>query len=1421
MKETNFYRQIIHDSPLGFAHHEIILDANGKPCDYRFLEVNGAFEKITGLKKEDLIGQTARTAIPGIEHDPFDRIGVYGKIALEGGEQDLEYYSEKPGRWFQVQVFSGQKMYFTTIISDITQSKLQTNELEGFFEMNLNLFIISDMKGNFRRTNKAFSLFLGYAEEKLAGRNFFDFIHPDDIVPTQKAMQQLSTGDDVLNFVNRYRRHDGVYRYLQWMSHPRNNLIYASAHDVTEENLFRTELLETRANLTAIVENTLDSIWSINTKYEITYINRVFAQSFHAAFGIMLEPGSNLLQSLPEPIRPVWKQRYDQVLGGQRLVFIDAVQALESVIHIEVAANPIIRQGQVIGASLFGRDITERKNVERSLRESEEFNRLLLSAIPDLVVRTDIEGNITFINEPGLKNYPFLKHEEVIGRNILSFIHPNDLERAMENTRLMFDKRLGVKEYALVVSENQSIDCEVNGDVVRDTDGNPVGMVHVIRNITERKKLEESIIDSEKRYRALFENMNAGFVLWEVIENDRGEVADLRVVAANKGFAKTTGKPLNTVVGKTLKEILPGIENDTTPWIEIYSKVALTGKAHQFEQKSDLLGVYFTVSAFQAAPGQCAVTFVDITERKLTEKALRESEQKFRGMAENIIDVLFLTDTNGIITYISPNHKILLNHSEMDITGKHYSDFLRADYRKMTGSRFKAMLKSGEKIYNLPVVLLDADKNEINVELTASTYIIEDKLIGAIGLLRDVTESHKVQSELLKLSQAIEQSPVSIVITDLLGNIEYVNPRFSEVTGYTSEEALGQNPRILKSGQQPEALYLELWETISRGDTWQGELLNKKKNGDLYWESASMAPVFDKNKNITHYIAIKEDITLRKAMEESLKQQSLLRNLMLEISSGFINIPFDQVDHAVNLALQKMARFVNADRAYTFDYNWQKDVCDNIYEWCGTGITPEIDNLQNVPLSMMKDWVEAHQKGQPMYVPDVYRLPHGGARDILEPQGIKSVLTVPMMNEQRCIGFVGFDSVKQHHNYSDIELQLLKIFAQLLANVQLRREMVEQIVVAKEKAEESDELKTAFLQNLSHEIRTPLNGIIGFADLLNDEDNSPEEQKRYAEIIIERGNQLTAIINDILTISALETGTEAIYNELVNINTLINNHLAVFAAEADKKGIRLVSTCTLPDDEATVLVDKTKLGQIFNNLFTNALKFTKSGMVELGYHLKDQFLEFYVKDTGIGIAKEKQDLIFERFAQADDLIRRDFGGTGLGLSICKGFLELMGGNIRVDSAPGEGATFLFNVPYKPLNASKTPGISPPEIPSNEHLTVLVAEDEDNNFLLLEMILQKLNLSIIRAPNGEKAVEICKRQKIDLVLMDIKMPVMNGYTAARIIKEAYPDLPVVAQTAHAVQSEIETYSAVFDDYITKPFTKKKIELVIKNCLARNK
>jgi len=365
----------------------------------------------------------------------------------------------------------------------------------------------------------------------------------------------------------------------------------------------------------------------------------------------------------------------------------------------------------------------------------------------------------------------------------------------------------------------------------------------------------------------------------------------------------------------------------------------------------------------------------------------------------------------------------------------------------------------------------------------------------------------------------------------------------------------------------------------------------------------------------------------------------------------------------------------------------------------------------------------------------------------------------------------------------------------------------EDLLKAKDKAEESDKLKTSFLQNMSHEIRTPMNAISGFSGFLTNPKLSEEKKTTYVTIIQNSCTQLLSIVTDILTISALETNQEKLAIQKVCVNSVILELVSIFKVQANKKNISLYSKQHLTDLQSEIYTDQVKLVQILNNLLANALKFTHIGKVEFGYNLMDNKLEFYVKDTGIGIDSKYHTKIFERFTQANDSSKRLYGGTGLGLSISKAFVELLGGKIWVQSELEKGSSFYFTIPYKPVNEiSETISDT-----NNNKRIILVAEDDEYNFLVIEEFLIDMDFILIHSKNGLETVDICKTNpNIDLVLMDIKMPIMNGYHAAKLIKEFRLHLPIVAQTAYALEQDIEKYQNIFDDYITKPINEDELK-----------
>lgn len=633
-------------------------------------------------------------------------------------------------------------------------------------------------------------------------------------------------------------------------------------------------------------------------------------------------------------------------------------------------------------------------------------------------------------------------------------------------------------------------------------------------------------------------------------------------------------------------------------------------------------------------------------ERKETVLKLKASNERYKTLMQQAGDAIFLCDMNGNILEANEKTFSILSFSEKELLQKKVSELASPSVTRIQKEElWNRLLK--EKTLEFETILCDKAGRVFPVEISSGIVEIgEDNFV--LSIARNISERKKSEEKIRQLSLGVEQSPASIIITNLDGKIQYVNKKFTEVSGYCAEEVLGQNPRILKSGKMPDRVYKKLWTTISSGKEWQGEIINRRKNQSLYWELVSISPVKNEKGEATHYIAVKEDITGRKEMEAELRK-------------------------------------------------------------------------------------------------------------------------------------------------------------------------------AKHKAEESNKLKSEFLSNMSHEIRTPMNGIIGFASLLEDNDLSSGSRKNYVQIIQNSTRQLLHIIDEILEVSKLQTHQVKKVDREININELLIRCFSEFDKVAKNKGLSLYVKKGLSDKAAHVYVDGEKLHKVMDNLLDNALKFAQQGYVEMGYTQKGDKLTFYVKDTGIGIDPKAHKLIFEQFSQEDKRLSRSAGGLGLGLSIVKGNVELLNGKIRLVSNKGEGSTFFVEIPYQPVHPELTMVPEGGDKPSQEHITVLVTEDEEVNYQYLEILLKKyqFDMRVIHAINGEEAVSLCTRYpEIKLVLMDLKMPGMSGLEATRLIKKQNPDLTVIAQTAYtALENQEEAQKAGCIAFLRKPTRKTDLFKVLDKYLKK--
>lgn len=661
------------------------------------------------------------------------------------------------------------------------------------------------------------------------------------------------------------------------------------------------------------------------------------------------------------------------------------------------------------------------------------------------------------------------------------------------------------------------------------------------------------------------------------------------------------------------------------------------------------------------------------------------------------------------------------------------------------------------KIINLIVVLL------------ILFLIVKKWLVYELDEVNKIKKKiHSQGIEINRLKVAVEQSGNSIVITDTDGNIEYTNPKFSEITGYSAEEALGANPRILSSGNRDKAFYKEMWDTISNGGVWSGELINKTKNGTIYWEQATISPVKNEEGNIISYLAIKEDISSKKMNEEMLSEQKLLFEVMFNSLTDAVVI----TDKNRNIVL------ANKGIENTFGYLPSEVMGENTSKFYA--------NIEDYESKGEKVFSEPPKANNEFYIVNYKN--KNNQIFAGETFGTKLLNT-----RGEWIGNLG-----------------------IMRNVNERLNFIEEIKKAKEQAEYSNLLKTEFLNNMSHEIRTPMNGILGFSDMLSDPNLSSEKRNSFVNIIQNSGKQLLHIIDDILEISSLDTRQVKVFKEEVCLNDLFMETFSIFELKAKENKIPIYLNKGLSDRKSTVHTDISKLNKIITNLVENALKYTNEGFVEFGYEVKGDKIEIYIKDTGIGIEECNHESIFERFSQVEKDLTKKTGGLGLGLSIVKENVELLGGQIKLISNKESGSTFFVILPYEPVYVNDV------EVEAKNIPIFLMVEDEEVNALYLEALLeQKYSLGCViqHAKNGEEAVQLFKNNSdFDMVLMDLKMPIMDGYEATKRIKELNSEIPVLALTAYSTNEQKDNAKLVgCDDFISKPINSERLNTVLDSYL----
>lgn len=866
----------------------------------------------------------------------------------------------------------------------------------------------------------------------------------------------------------------------------------------------------------------------------------------------------------------------------------------------------------------------------------EENERLirLINSVPESIILLDPDQNILRCNRAALNMFN-VTADEIRGKKCCEVLHkmnkpPDECpykRMILTKKRELHEMQIGDREYLITV------------DPELDENGELISYLHTATDITEKKKSEVVLRESESKYKAIFNSTGTATLIVE---------EDGTITMANDECTGVTGYSPDELTGRK--------------WMQFAAPESLAEmmKNHQLRRLDPSLAPKkyevvlinkknekrYAILDINMIPGttQSVVSMLDITDRKLAETALIRSEENFRNLFENHSAVKLLIDP-------STGNIIEANKAAVSFYG-----WTREELKLMNISQINTLppeevkkkmqqALTWEKTH-FDFIHRKADGTVADVEVFSSSIDLGGKKV-LHSIIHNVTEKKKAEAQLRLLRRAVENTIVSLMITDVSGNLVYVNPGFTRITGYDQDEVIGQNPRFLKSGKQDNEFYKIMWDTILTGKTWEGELINKRKNGETYWEKAIISPITDVSGKITHFVGVKEEIT---------------------------------------------------------------------------------------------------------------------------------------------------------------ELKLL----------------IEELVKAKEKAEESSRLKSAFLANISHEIRTPLNGILGFSELLRNPVINAEEKETFLRLLKESGERMLSTINQIIEVSKIETGTVTVDSEHITLEESINYFYNFFKQEAEKKGLKFTLINNLPPG-LLIRTDKYKFESVLQNLLRNAIRFTESGSVEFRVETGNKEIVFTVIDTGPGIPAAMHEKIFERFVQADTSYSRPYEGAGLGLSIAKAYAEMLGGSIRLKSEEGTGSTFSFQLPIyqniKQEDHIKTikQQESGPVVPGK---TILVAEDDELNYSYIETLLKKNGYTVLRAANGLEAINLCSgKTEIDLVLMDIKMPLMDGHEATRKIRAVKPRLPIIAQTAFAHDADrLKALENGCNDYISKPFTMNMLLSKISSLLS---
>jgi PAS domain S-box-containing protein len=1166
----------------------------------------------------------------------------------------------------------------------------------------------------------------------------------------------------------------------------------------------------------------------------------------------------------------------------------------------------------------------------------------------DIIILMNEKGEIVQVNERGLEKYGYTI-EEVKGVSVRILRAKSTHIALPDNIKQVLEKGHTILESIHITKEGVEFPVEISARSIKIED--KTFIQSIVRDISNRKKYEQAILERENNLNITLESIGDAVIA----TNNEGKITRLNKVAEELTGWKSSdavtqpihqvmvirnakdGKPIDNVFNRVMQE------NQVIGLSDHVELVSKTGKVLQIadsaapihDHNGNLVG--------------SVIVFRDVSEKYRQEQILRESEEKFRLLAESSPIAIMIYQGEKWV-YCNKGAQIITGYDPEDILKWNFWDFVHPDDKESIKERGKAR-QEGKDVpsrYQFRIIAKGGDVRWVDLSGIMISY--NGKPAGMVSVL-DITEQKEAMLRIAesesRLGSIFKAAPVGIGLT-VNRNIIEVNDRICQMTGYSHNELIGQSAQILYASEKEyDFVGKHKYAQIERTGIGEIETQWMNKKGTLIDVQMRSVPL-DASDISKGYMFTALDITERKRSEESVRESqrtlsTLMSNLqgivyrcrntkqwsMLFLSDGFKQITGFDPDNFLADGNRAFADLIHPDDREaswkmvqnsisdqsSFEYEYRIMTISGEYKWVwekGRGIFNDdgellflegfisdlswrkrneevqkvvfnianavnvtttlvelsslirnelsriIDTqnffialynkeLNTISLPFMADQKDEFQifpagktltgfvieNSKPILVQEE-EIREMASKGLIELHGTvsKTWLGVPLKYKDDVIGALVIQDYEKPNAYSMIDLEIMKFVSNQVALSIEKKRAEDELRTAKEKAVESDKLKTAFLANMSHEIRTPMNAIIGFSDLLADSGLPEGDKKNFIHIIQNNGNVLLNLIDDIIDMAKLEAGQLSINKRVLNVNTVLDdlyNYFIELRNKMEKPHVEI----RFPQYRCKnfeLMTDALRFRQIISNLLNNALKFTESGFIELGYKFElpasapegtpESAVTFYVKDTGVGIPEDKLLMVFDRFRQVYDSHSRIFGGTGLGLTISRNLTEMLGGKIWVESKPGHGTTFYVALPSEDKKFIADPEQyaygDQTESFNGSGLHVLIAEDEASSAYFLETMVAKTGARVSAVSNGFDAVEKCKNDKsIDLVFMDIRMPLLDGYEAAKQIKTIRPDLPIIAQTAFAMPEEVQrSLQNGCNGHITKPLRPSEIFSVLK-------